>query len=54
MSQQSLAEELGTAREVLVRALRGLCHAGAIRRTGRSRFAVASVERLRSLAVPRG
>jgi CRP-like cAMP-binding protein len=54
MSQESLAEELCTAREVLVRALRALCEAGAIRRTGRSRFTAASAERLRSLAMPRG
>ena len=37
-----------------VRALRTLCEAGAIRRTGRSRFAVASAARLRALALPRG
>jgi CRP-like cAMP-binding protein len=54
MSQSALAEELGTAREVLVRSLRALCDAGAIRRTGRSRFAVANAERLRSLTLPRG
>jgi CRP/FNR family transcriptional regulator, cyclic AMP receptor protein len=54
MTQGALAEELGTAREVVVRALRGLCDAGALRRTGRSRFAVASAARLRALASPRG
>ena len=53
MSQSALAEELGTAREEVVRSLRALCDAGAIRRAGRSRFAVASVARLRSLALPR-
>ncbi|MEO6526246.1 MAG: Crp/Fnr family transcriptional regulator [Gemmatimonadaceae bacterium] len=52
-SQGALAEELGTAREVLVRALRTLCDAGAIKRTGRSRFVVANAERLRSLAMPK-
>jgi CRP-like cAMP-binding protein len=54
MSQGALAEELGTAREVVVRSLRSLCEAGAIRRIGRSRFAVSSAERLRSLSLPRG
>lgn len=53
MSQGALAGELGTAREVVVRSLRALCDAGAIRRTGRSRFAVASLARLRALASPR-
>jgi CRP/FNR family transcriptional regulator len=50
MSQASLAEQLGTVREVLVRALRALCDAGAIQRVGRSRFAVADLRRLRDLA----
>ena len=54
MSQASLAEELGTVREVLVRALRALCDAGAIRRVGRSRFAVVDAHRLRDLARARG
>jgi len=54
MSQASLADQLGTAREVLVRALRTLCEAGAIRRVGRSRFTVVDAERLRDLARPRG
>jgi CRP/FNR family transcriptional regulator, cyclic AMP receptor protein len=54
MSQGALAEELGTAREVLVRSLRALCEAGALHRTGRSRFAVANAARLRALASPRG
>jgi CRP/FNR family cyclic AMP-dependent transcriptional regulator len=40
MSQQSLADELGTAREVLVRSLGVLVDVRAIRRTGRARFAV--------------
>jgi CRP/FNR family transcriptional regulator len=40
MSQESLAEELGTAREVVVRSLGVLVDVHAIRRTGRSRFAI--------------
>ena len=52
-SQAALADRLGTAREVLVRSLRVLCEAGAIRRTGRSRFAIVDVARLRALAGPR-
>lgn len=40
MSQESLATELGTAREVLVRSLGVLVDVHAIRRTGRARFAV--------------
>lgn len=54
MSQASLAEQLGTVREVLVRALRALCEAGAIRRAGRSRFTIVDAARLRDLARPRG
>jgi CRP/FNR family transcriptional regulator len=54
MSQASLADQLGTVREVLVRALRALCDAGAIRRVGRSRFAVTDPQRLRELARARG
>jgi CRP/FNR family transcriptional regulator len=53
MSQASLAEQLGTAREVLVRSLRTLCAEGAIRRVGRARFVVANAERLRELSRPR-
>jgi CRP-like cAMP-binding protein len=53
MSQASLADRLGTAREVLVRSLRTLCAAGAIRRTGRSRFVVSDAARLREMARPR-
>jgi CRP/FNR family cyclic AMP-dependent transcriptional regulator len=52
MSQTALADELGTAREVIVRALRTLCDAGAIRRSGRARFAVVSRTRLQALALP--
>ena len=52
-SQAALADRLGTAREVLVRSLRALCDAGAIRRVGRSRFVVADPARLRAMARPR-
>jgi CRP/FNR family transcriptional regulator len=52
-SQAALADGLGTAREVLVRSLRALCDAGAIRRAGRSRFVIVDAARLRELARPR-
>ena len=54
MSQEALADRLGTAREVLVRSLRALCDAGALRRVGRSRFVVTDAARLREMAQPRG
>jgi hypothetical protein len=38
---------------VPVRSLRTLCAAGAIRRTGRSRFVVSDAARLREMARPR-
>jgi CRP/FNR family transcriptional regulator len=50
MSQEELARELGTAREVIVRALRALVDAGAITRSGRSRFVVANAAVLRAMA----
>ena len=50
MSQEELARELGTAREVIVRALRALVDAGAITRFGRSRFAIGDVAVLRAMA----
>ena len=50
MSQEALARELGTAREVVVRALRSLVDAGAIARTGRSRFLVKQPVLLRAVA----
>ena len=50
MSQEALARELGTAREVVVRALRSLVDAGAIERVGRSRFAVRNMTILRAMA----
>src|SRR5262249_13327235 len=40
MSQAALAEELGTAREVVVRAIADLVRRGAIERVARSRFSV--------------
>jgi CRP/FNR family transcriptional regulator len=49
-SQSQLATELGTAREVIVRGLAALIDAGAIRRVGRSRFAVQHASVLRSIA----
>jgi len=53
-SQAALADELDTAREVVVRALAALIASGAIRRAGRSRFVVAKPMLLRALAVPFG
>ena len=50
VSQSTLAADLGTAREVVVRAISELVRSGAIRRAGRSRFAVANRDRLRSIA----
>lgn len=49
-SQEAIAAELGTAREVVVRALRGLVAAGAIARAGRSRFVLANEALLRTMA----
>jgi CRP/FNR family transcriptional regulator len=49
-SQAALAEELGTAREVVVRALGALCDAGAIRRTGRARYRVGAPAVLEAMA----
>ena len=50
MTQDALAADLGTAREVVVRSLRMLIAAGAIERVGRSRFRVASLEVLMTMA----
>ena len=52
MSQQALAEELDTAREVIVRSLGALVDAEAISRVGRSRFAVRRIAILRTIALP--
>ena len=50
ISQSGLAADLGTAREVVVRAIGELVRSGAIRRAGRSRFVVTNRARLRSIA----
>jgi len=50
ISQSALAEELGTAREVVVRAIGDLVRSGAIRRSGRSRFAVGNRATLEAFA----
>lgn len=50
MTQAELAEDIGTAREVVVRAIAGLVRAGAIKRVGRSRFEVVSRSVLRALS----
>jgi len=49
-TQQELANELGTAREVIVRSLSALIDAGAIARAGRSRFVVRRATVLASIA----
>jgi CRP/FNR family transcriptional regulator len=50
MTQTALAEELGTVREVVVRALRGLRQRGAIEATGDGKYRVADVAMLEQLA----
>jgi CRP/FNR family transcriptional regulator len=52
MTQQALAEELGTAREVIVRTLRELRDEGYLVRSGRGRFRVNDAEQLHALARP--
>jgi predicted transcriptional regulator len=49
MTQTALAEELGTVREVVVRAVRSLCERGIIERVGRGRLRVVDVARLRNM-----
>ena len=49
MTQTALAEELGTVREVVVRAVRSLCERGVIERVGRGRLRVVDVQRMRSM-----
>jgi CRP/FNR family transcriptional regulator len=49
MSQAALADDLGTAREVVVRAIAALVRMRAIRRVGRSRFALISRSTLQSI-----
>lgn len=50
MSQAMLAEEIGTAREVIVRAIASLVNAGAIVRAGRARFVVRDARVLAAIA----
>jgi CRP-like cAMP-binding protein len=50
MTQTALAEELGTVREVVVRALRELRQAGAIERTGDGKYRVADRAVLQQVA----
>jgi CRP/FNR family transcriptional regulator len=50
VSQEALAAELGTAREVVVRALRALVATGALARAGRSRFVVRNESILRTIS----
>jgi CRP-like cAMP-binding protein len=49
-TQQEIAEELGTVREVVVRAVRALRDAGAIQPLGRGRYEVRDLRRLREIA----
>ena len=49
-SQQEVAEEIGTVREVVVRGLRTLKTRGAVSSAGRGRFRVADAELLRLIA----
>lgn len=48
-SQVEMAEELGTVREVVVRALRQLCADGVLERAGRGRYRVRDAAALRAL-----
>ncbi len=50
MTQTALAEELGTVREVVVRALRGLRRLGAIERVGEGKYRVLDLGILEELA----
>jgi CRP-like cAMP-binding protein len=49
-TQQEIAEELGTVREVVVRAIRTLCGSGAIEPLGRGRYRIRSARKLQELA----
>lgn len=49
-THQSIAEELGTVREVVVRAVRTLCTTGAIQSLGGGRYRVRDARKLRELA----
>jgi CRP-like cAMP-binding protein len=50
MTQTALGEELGTVREVVVRALRGLRQSGAIERVGEGKYRVLDLSILEGLA----
>ena len=50
MTQSALAEELGTVREVVVRALRGIRKLGAIESDGGGKYRVADLATLNELA----
>lgn len=52
MSQGELAEELGTAREVIVRSLSQLRRSAVIASAGRGRFRVLDAQRLKALSTP--
>lgn len=49
-TQQEIAEELGTVREVVVRAIRTLCSSGAIESLGGGRYRIRDAQKLRELA----
>ena len=49
ITQESLAEELGTVREVVMRTLRALRQRGLIRSAGRGKIEVLDAARLRML-----
>lgn len=49
-TQQNIAEELGTVREVVVRALRTLCTTGAVQSLGGGRYRIRDARKLRELA----
>lgn len=50
MTQSALAEELGTVREVVVRALRALRELGAIERTGDGKYRIGDLAVLKAIA----
>ena len=52
MTQQELAEELGTVREVLVRELRRLVASGVVSRLGRGIYRIEDLVALQSIATP--
>lgn len=52
MTQAELAEELGTVREVIVRALSQLRNLGVIASSGRGRYVVRDLARLTTVAAP--